>query len=53
MTTFLSSAFWHALNLRLKEWSPVRVMCHSGIGKESCLAELLSYTEEKSIQIIL
>jgi betaine-aldehyde dehydrogenase len=26
---------------------------NSGIGKESCLSELLSYTEEKSIQIFL
>ena len=26
---------------------------NSGVGKESCLAELLSYTEEKSIQIFL
>jgi len=26
---------------------------NSGVGKESCLSELLSYTEEKSIQIFL
>src|SRR5215475_10931522 len=26
---------------------------NTGVGKESCLAELLSYTEEKSIQIFL
>ncbi|MEA2938453.1 MAG: betaine-aldehyde dehydrogenase [Alphaproteobacteria bacterium] len=33
--------------------TPYGGLKNSGIGKESCLAELLSYTEEKSIQIIL
>ena len=33
--------------------TPYGGLKNSGIGKESCLSELLSYTEEKSIQIIL
>jgi acyl-CoA reductase-like NAD-dependent aldehyde dehydrogenase len=33
--------------------TPYGGLKNSGIGKESCLAELLSYTEEKSIQIML
>jgi betaine-aldehyde dehydrogenase len=33
--------------------TPYGGLKNSGIGKESCLQELLSYTEEKSIQIIL
>jgi betaine-aldehyde dehydrogenase len=33
--------------------TPYGGLKNSGIGKESCLTELLSYTEEKSIQIIL
>jgi acyl-CoA reductase-like NAD-dependent aldehyde dehydrogenase len=33
--------------------TPYGGLKNSGIGKESCLSELLSYTEEKAIQIIL
>ena len=33
--------------------TPYGGLKNSGIGKESCLQELLSYTEEKAIQIIL
>jgi len=33
--------------------TPYGGLKNSGIGKESCLSELLSYTEEKSIQIFL